>query len=141
MRSENIQCKFESKQHCIASLQAAQQPLHFIPCTITGNTARQCACRAHYAGKLESNGQQFDSSYDRGRPLTFKVGAGEVIKGWDLGIAGGNGVPAMKAGGQRRLVIPPQLGYGSRGAGGGRIPPNATLVFDVQYLGPAGARR
>jgi peptidylprolyl isomerase len=98
-------------------------------------------CRAHYAGRLESSGKQFDSSYDRGRPLTFKVGSGEVIKGWDQGIAGGEGVPAMKAGGRRRLVIPPELGYGSRGAGGGIIPPNASLVFDVQYLGAASARR
>ena len=83
---------------------------------------------------------QFDSSYDRGRPLSFRVGAGEVIKGWDMGIAGGDGIPPMKAGSRRRLVIPPQLGYGARGAGG-VIPPNATLVFDVQYLGPATGRR
>jgi peptidylprolyl isomerase len=96
--------------------------------------------RAHYVGKLQSNGVQFDSSYDRGRPLTFKVGAGQVIKGWDEGIAGGEGVPAMRAGGRRRLVIPPELGYGQRGAGG-VIPPNATLVFDVQYLGLTNARR
>eukprot|EP00892_Ulva_mutabilis_P006841 jgi/Ulvmu1/4529/UM002_0255.1 len=96
--------------------------------------------RAHYAGRLQSNGVQFDSSYDRGRPLSFKVGAGQVIKGWDEGILGGEGVPPMKAGGKRLLIIPPELGYGQRGAGG-VIPPNATLVFDVEYLGPASARR
>ena len=63
-----------------------------------------------------------------------------MIKGWDEGILGGEGVPPMKAGGKRLLVIPPELGYGQRGAGG-VIPPNATLVFDVEYLGPASARR
>jgi len=68
------------------------------------------------------------------------VGAGEVIKGWDLGILGGEGVPPMNAGGKRRLIIPAELGYGQRGAGG-VIPPNATLVFDVEYLGKANARR
>lgn len=96
--------------------------------------------RAHYAGSLQSNGKKFDSSYDRKKPLSFKVGAGEVIKGWDLGILGGEGILAMKAGGKRRLIVPPELGYGSRGAGG-IIPPNATLVFDVEYLGLASAKR
>jgi peptidylprolyl isomerase len=103
-------------------------------------TLRLALRRAHYAGRLQSNGVQFDSSYDRGRPLTFKVGAGQVIKGWDEGIAGGDGVPPMKAGGKRTLVIPAALGYGSRGAGN-VIPPDATLVFDVEYLGTTSARR
>lgn len=78
-----------------------------------------------------------------GRPLTFKIGVGQVIKGWDLGIVGSaaEGVPAMRPGGKRTLVIPAELGYGQRGAGGGLIPPGATLVFDVEYLGLSSARR
>lgn len=67
--------------------------------------------------------------------MVFKIGAGEVIKGWDMGILGTEGIPPMKAGGKRRLVIPPEYAYGSRGAGRGLIPPNATLIFDVEYLG------
>eukprot|EP00210_Caulerpa_lentillifera_P007978 g7617.t1 len=91
--------------------------------------------RAHYTGRLASDMKVFDSSYPRGRPLVFKIGAGEVIKGWDLGILGTDGIPPMKAGGKRRLVIPPELGYGEKGAGRGIIPPNATLIFDVEFLG------
>ncbi|PRW32874.1 FKBP-type peptidyl-prolyl cis-trans isomerase [Chlorella sorokiniana] len=95
--------------------------------------------RAHYTGRLQSNGVVFDSSYQRGRPLIFQIGVGQVIKGWDQGILGAEGIPAMKPGGKRRLVIPPELAYGQRGAGG-VIPPNATLVFDVEYLGVQGKR-
>ncbi|KAH9318652.1 hypothetical protein KI387_020421, partial [Taxus chinensis] len=72
--------------------------------------------KVHYTGKLE-NGEVFDSSYNRGKPLTFRVGLGEVIKGWDQGILGGTGIPPMQAGGKRTLKIPPELGYGVRGAG------------------------
>ena len=88
--------------------------------------------KAHYAGTLE-NGKEFDSSYKRGSPLAFQVGVGQVIKGWDLGILGGDGVAPMKVGGKRKLIIPASLGYGARGAGG-VIPPNATLLFDVELV-------
>lgn len=101
--------------------------------TAPGNGAAAKAgdtCAMHYTGWLwldGAKGQKFDSSLDRGKPFSFKLGAGQVIRGWDEGVAG------LKIGGKRSLLIPPELGYGARGAGG-VIPPNATLLFEVELL-------
>jgi FKBP-type peptidyl-prolyl cis-trans isomerase FkpA len=100
----------------------------------TGEEARAGQrVQVHYTGWLydptadKSRGKKFDSSKDRGDPFGFPLGAGHVIKGWDEGVQG------MKVGGTRKLTIPPELGYGARGAGGA-IPPNATLIFEVELL-------
>ena len=82
----------------------------------------------NYVGTL-ADGKKFDSSYDRGTPFQFNLGAGEVIRGWELGVAG------MKIGGKRKLIIPPALGYGDRNIGNGLIPSNSTLIFEVELLG------
>lgn len=101
--------------------------------TVTGEGAEAIKgnhVSVHYTGWLYTNGEagaKFDSSKDRGQPFQFPLGGGQVIRGWDEGVAG------MKIGGTRRLVIPPELGYGARGAGG-VIPPNATLLFEVELI-------
>ena len=101
--------------------------------TVVGSGAeatRGAQVRVHYTGWLYNNGLQgakFDSSRDRNDPFVFPLGAGMVIKGWDEGVQG------MKVGGQRTLIIPPSYGYGAQGAGG-VIPPNATLIFDVELI-------
>ncbi len=121
--------KQESKAMDLANAVTTESGLQYIDITegegdspSSGQTVT-----VHYTGTL-TDGKQFDSSRDRGSPFSFKIGVGQVIKGWD------EGVSSMKVGGRRTLIIPPQLGYGSRGAGG-VIPANATLVFDVELLG------
>jgi peptidylprolyl isomerase len=90
--------------------------------------ARGKRVAVHYVGVAHSDGEEFDNSYDRGEPLVFTLGAGQVIRGWDDGIVG------MKVGGRRRITIPPALGYGTRGAGG-VIKPHETLVFVCDLVG------
>ena len=104
--------------------------LQYIELTVgTGATAEAGqTVTVHYTGWLE-NGMKFDSSVDRGQPFSFALGVGQVIKGWDEGVKG------MKVGGKRKPTIPSKLGYGAQGAGGGLIPPHATLIFDVELLG------
>src|SRR6186713_1592487 len=109
--------------------------LQIIDTTVgTGASPAGKTAVVHYTGWLYENGakgKKFDSSVDRGQPFEFPVGAGRVIRGWDEGVA------TMKVGGKRTLIIPPAMGYGERGAGG-VIPPNATLIFDVELLGVKG---
>ena len=119
---------------CILACSCSTAPSELKSTDLTVGTGEQAAkgdtLAMHYTGWLYvhgKRGKKFDSSLDSGRPFTFKLGAGEVIEGWDHGIEG------MRVGGKRELVIPPQLGYGSRGAPPD-IPPNSTLDFEVQLL-------
>ena len=106
--------------------------LEFEDLTVGDGTeaARGDMVAVHYTGWL-IDGTKFDSSKDRDRPFTFQLGVGQVIKGWDQGVRG------MRVGGVRKLTIPPELAYGPRGAGGGVIPPNSTLIFEIELLGVA----
>jgi peptidylprolyl isomerase len=113
-------------------IMTTQSGLKFIDTTVgTGASPKEGqTCVMHYTGWLSNGGEKgkkFDSSVDRGSPFEFPIGKQRVIAGWDEGVA------SMKVGGKRTLIIPPELGYGARGAGG-VIPPNATLIFDVELL-------
>lgn len=112
-----------------AEIVTTQSGLQYVDLTMgTGKSATQGdMATVHYTGWLD-NGKKFDSSLDRNEPFSFRIGSGMVIKGWE------EGVRTMKPGGKRKLVIPPSLGYGPRGAGHGLIPPNATLTFEVELL-------
>ena len=120
---------------CAGELKTAASGLQFCEAVVGSGRepTKGTVIKAHYTGRL-TDGRVFDSSYTRGSPLQFKVGVGQVIKGWDEGILGGEGIPPMKVGGKRVLVIPANLGYGDRGAGGGLIPGGATLKFDVELV-------
>ena len=125
--ADNQEIKKETKNMAEQTV-TTESGLKYLDVTVgTGRLAELGdTASVHYTGWL-ADGKKFDSSVDRKEPFSFRLGAGQVIKGWDEGVMG------MKIGGKRKLTIPPQLGYGARGAGGA-IPPNATLTFDVELL-------
>lgn len=124
---ENIQTQQETSTSTVESGATGLKTEILTPGS--GRAARNGdTVEVHYTGYLE-NGTKFDSSIDRGEPFSFVLGEGRVIKGWDLGILG------MKIGEKRKLTIPPDLAYGSAGAGNGVIPPDSTLIFEVELLG------
>jgi FKBP-type peptidyl-prolyl cis-trans isomerase len=125
--ADNQEIKKETKNMAEQTV-TTESGLKYLDVTVgTGRLAELGdTASVHYTGWL-ADGKKFDSSVDHKEPFSFRLGAGQVIKGWDEGVMG------MKIGGKRKLTIPPQLGYGARGAGG-VIPPNATLTFDVELL-------
>ena len=135
LSSTSLARRAAPKRACDAELATAASGLQFCESVVGSGKvpAKGAQIKAHYTGRL-TDGRVFDSSYSRGSPLSFKVGVGQVIRGWDEGILGGEGIPPMKVGGKRVLVIPAELGYGDRGAGGGLIPGGATLKFDVELV-------
>ena len=133
-RETEVQAPTATPSASSAGEQPASKPIHYdnglgVQDIVIGNgqTAESGdTLNAQYVGALE-NGTVFDNSYDRGQPIEFILGSGQLIKGWELGLIG------MKEGGKRRLVIPPELGYGAKGAGKA-IPPNATLLFEIELV-------
>jgi peptidylprolyl isomerase len=126
--AENIKSEQENKTMDLSNAVTTPSGLQYVVLKEGNGATPQPGqtVTVHYTGTLE-DGTKFDSSRDRNRPFSFKIGVGQVIQGWD------EGVGSMKVGEQRTLIIPPDLGYGARGAGG-VIPPNATLIFDVELL-------
>lgn len=128
-RTDTIQVFYHPGERTTMEEVTTKSGLRYIDMVVGAGTSPQTGdeVTVHYTGYL-TDGKKFDSSVDRNKPFSFTIGYGQVIKGWDEGVA------TMKVGGKRKLIIPPALGYGSRGAGD-VIPPNAELAFDVELLG------
>ena len=129
--ASNTTSQVTAQSASVAATPAAKLQIKDITVGTGASPKLGATCVMHYTGWLYENGvkgKKFDSSVDRGQPFEFQIGMGKVIAGWDKGIA------SMKVGGKRTLIIPPQLAYGGGGGGGGLIPPNATLLFEVELL-------